>query len=160
MNIIFADYTENFLELSQKWLSDPEIKRLTMTPDFDRETQQVWFNSLKFRDDYYIKGVIADDVPIGAVGIKHISYADLSGEYWGYIGEKDYIGHGIGKYMVGEMCSYAKKIGLKELYLNVAEYNIRAYNLYKIMGFNYFGTTNGIMQMKLIFDKKILQNKR
>ena len=34
-----VEYTEEFLELSWLWLSDPEIKELTMTPDFTKKEQ-------------------------------------------------------------------------------------------------------------------------
>ena len=38
----FLPYDEAFLSLSWNWLTDPEIKALTMTPDFDRAAQARW----------------------------------------------------------------------------------------------------------------------
>lgn len=135
MNVRFVEYDLDFLKLSTIWLSDPEIKMLTCTPDIEEEKQQEWFSQLKHRTDYYIRGLMADKKPIGAVGIKNIDYDNSTGEYWGYIGEKSYIGCGIGKYMVSEMCNTAKIMGLKTLTLRVAKYNERAYALYTKSGF-------------------------
>lgn len=150
MNIQFVDYTEEFLLLSKKWLSDPEIKKLTMTPDIDEEKQKLWFDGLKSRDDYYIKGITSDGFPIGAAGIKHISYTDSIGEYWGYIGEKAYIGKGIGKLMITEMLDLGKKLKLKKLYLHVADFNFRAYCLYKKFGFKDVEKIDGVINMEKI----------
>jgi RimJ/RimL family protein N-acetyltransferase len=129
----FVEYDEIFLELSTKWLSDPEIKRLTMTPEIDRTKQLEWFSSLKNRNDYYIRGILYSNNPIGAFGIKNIS-RDCA-EYWGYIGEKEYWSKGIGKYMLNYIFRYAKKSGLSYLYLKVHKDNYRAIALYKKYGF-------------------------
>lgn len=134
-DIQFIKYSHDFLELSKKWLSDPEIKRLTMTPDIQEEEQERWFHGLEQRKDYFIRGITADGNLIGAVGIKHIDFQERTGEYWGYIGEKQYIGRGIGKLMVTQMCREGKKMNLDILYLKVAEYNVRAYQLYLKQGF-------------------------
>lgn len=142
-------FDENFLKQSFLWLTDPEIKSLTMTPDITVNQQYEWFKQLSYRSDYYIKGISYNGKPIGAVGIKHID--GEKGEYWGYIGEKKYIGRGIGKRMVSEMCAYGIRIGLKKLYLQVAEYNIRAIGLYKHAGF----TVCSLQKKVLYMEKKL-----
>lgn len=150
MKIRFVEYNETFLFLSKRWLSDPEIKKLTMTPDIDDETQQRWFETLNQRKDYLIWGVLVDEKPIGAVGIKNIDRVVQNGEYWGYIGEKEYIGRGIGYHMVETMVANGKNIGLKTLTLKVANYNQRAYALYKKIGFEVIATENVINVMKKV----------
>lgn len=144
MKIRFVEYNETFLQLSKQWLSDPEIKRLTMTPNIDDETQRRWFETLNQRKDYMIWGILADEKPIGALGIKNIDRVAQNGEYWGYIGEKEYIGQGIGRHMVETMVDNGKNIGLKTLTLKVANYNQRAYALYKKMGFEVIATEDTI----------------
>jgi hypothetical protein len=47
-------YDERLLEHSWAWLQDPEIKRLTDTPDFTRTAQRSWFESLGGRTDYFL----------------------------------------------------------------------------------------------------------
>ena len=148
MKTEFVEFDYTFLKLSSTWLSDPEIKKLTLTPDIDCKEQKKWFDSLKTRNDYYIQGVCVDGIPVGAVGIKNINYSKNEGEYWGYIGEKKYIGHGIGNLMIDEMCRVAKNKLLDSLYLHVACYNERAYKLYLKNGFVESDSSDGIILMR------------
>lgn len=149
MQIRFDNYNETFFNLSKRWLTDPEIKRLTMTPDLaDDEQRLSWFKSLKQREDYLIWGITVDGKPIGAVGIKHIDRNAGLGEYWGYIGEKEYIGRGIGRKMVDAMIDNARNIGLNALILKVANYNQRAFSLYKKMGFEIETIDEHVYKMK------------
>lgn len=132
--IEFVDYDRQFLNSSYRWLSDAEIKHLIASSDINREEQEKWFMNLFKRKDYYIRGIQYNGIPIGAVGIKKI-FND-SGEYWGYIGEKEYWGKGIGKLMLMQMVKDARTIfSLKNLYLKVLHVNERAIGLYKSLGF-------------------------
>ena len=132
--IVFVEFNRLFMHKSFDWLSDPEIKKLTDTLDITLGKQEQWFQSLPMREDYYIRGIMTDGIPIGAVGIKNITMKQ--GEYWGYIGEKCFWGQGIGKRMVGEMVQVAQNdYHLETLYLNVLADNKRAIALYKGIGF-------------------------
>lgn len=134
-SIDFVNYDEKFLELSFQWLRDPEIKRLTLSPDIKKEEQLDWYKNLEGRNDYKIWGVLYNGERIGAVGLKNIDYINKSAEYFGYIGEKDKWGHGIGTAMLEYAISEAKKIGLHNVSLQVSQENIRAIKLYKKLGF-------------------------
>lgn len=147
-DIQLVEYDEEFLVKSKKWLTDSEIKRLTMTPDLDDEEQQKWFKGLSARKDYIIKGILYEGMPIGAVGLKHIDYMQGVGEYWGYIGEKQYIGRGIGKIMVSAMCEQGVSLGLHMLVLKVAMYNSRAYQLYLKQGFEVVECNEDVVKMQ------------
>ena len=81
MKTEFVEFDYTFLKLSRTWLSDPEIKKLTLTPDIDCKEQKKWFDSLKTRNDYYIQGVCVDGIPVGAVGIKNINYSKNEGDF-------------------------------------------------------------------------------
>ncbi len=129
----FVPYDERFLEPSWKWLNDPEIKKLTLTPDFTKEGQLKWFALLPEKTDYLIWGIFWDNAPVGAVGLKNITSSE--GEYWGYIGEKSYWGRGIGRIMVDFIIRAAREKELERLYLKVADYNERAIALYRKLGF-------------------------
>jgi RimJ/RimL family protein N-acetyltransferase len=128
-----ADYNLVFLDKSWEWLNDPEIKALTLTPDFTKEQQKAFYDGLPDRKDYWIKGIMEDGIPVGAMGLKHINNEEA--EYWGYIGEKAYWGKGIGPYMLREAIAKAKELELHQLYLHVDEKNLRAKQLYINMGF-------------------------
>src|SRR5208283_2989 len=64
--LTFTRFDERFLEKSWEWLNDPEIKRLTLTPDFTRESQARWFARLPTMKDYLIWGLLHERTPIGA----------------------------------------------------------------------------------------------
>ena len=145
--IKFVEYNEIFLEKSWEWLNDKEIKYLTCTPDFTKEQQKEWFLSLKGKKDYFIKGVLCNNTPIGVAGLKNIT--DTDGEYWGYIGEKEYWNKGIGKELINYISHYGYILNLKEIYLKVIKDNIRAIKLYQKMGFKKLLKENDLIYMKL-----------
>ncbi len=136
-----------FLDKSYGWLTDKEIKYLTMTPDITREGQHEWFDSLPSKADYKIWGVECDGVPVGVCGLKHITTCD--GEYWGYIGEKEYWGRGVGCSMMDFIESYARSLGLKSVYLNVRKDNPRAIALYLKRGFRALQEEHDVIKMML-----------
>ncbi|HVZ55438.1 MAG TPA: GNAT family N-acetyltransferase [Chitinophagaceae bacterium] len=145
--IELVDYSRQYLDLSWAWLNDPEIKRLTVTPDFTRENQLAFFEKIPQRTDYWVKGVAYDQHPVGVVGIKHITKVD--GEYWGYIGDKEYWGKGIGKFMLDQAVRKARELRLKSLYLYVADYNERAKSVYIKYGFVFENAREGLERYTL-----------
>lgn len=146
MAVQLVPFDRVFLERSWDWLQDPEIKRLTLTPDFTREEQQRFFDSLPSRSDYRIWGVLlAGGEPIGAAGLKNT--AGGSAEYWGYIGEKHFWGRGLGGPMLAAVEAEARKLGLAELVLRVAADNVRAMRAYEKFGFQVAGEQAGILTM-------------
>jgi RimJ/RimL family protein N-acetyltransferase len=146
--LAFSRFDERFLERSWQWLQDAEIKRLTMTPDFTRDQQRQWFNRLPEMKDYRIWGLLCEGAPIGAVGLKHITGEDA--EYWGYIGERDYWGAGLGAEMMRFIFGQAQALGLRELYLTVHKDNVRAAGLYTKAGFRTVDECSGVVKMRTL----------
>lgn len=142
----FVEYDESFLALSWLWLKDPEICALTMTPEFTKDEQLIFFRNLANRSDYFIRGIIYQNVKIGVAGIKNINQG--KGEYWGYIGEKKYWGQGLGKKIMEKIISEARALGLKQLYLQVNSNNQRAINLYKREGFKFSSVDDQLIKME------------
>lgn len=149
MKIEYLDFNKLFLERSFEWLTDPEINRLLDVGRVSKEEQQIWFKGLKTRKNYLIWGVSCDGMPIGAVGLKNINFSEKEAEYFGYIGEKEYWGRGIGTKMLEFAKTQATDIGIEKLYLNVIPENQRAIHLYKKFGFESRGgmATQDIMQL-------------
>lgn len=145
-----VDYTEDILEKSWIWLNDPEIKRLTNTPDFTKEDQKKWFEQLETLENYYIKGVSFDGNIIGAAGLKRIDPSLKNAEYFGYIGEKQYWGQGLSKFILEEICrSATEKYKLTTIYLNVVPDNIRAIKAYENFGFRIDSIVKDNVKMSL-----------
>ena len=131
--IRLVPYDRTYLELSSTWLRDPEIKTLTMSPDFTREEQERFFKSLPGRRDYRIWGVEADGRPIGAAGIKHIS--GKTGESWLYIGERVHWGRGLGGRILEACEAEARTLGLEQLTMTALATNERSVRAYRKIGF-------------------------
>jgi RimJ/RimL family protein N-acetyltransferase len=133
VSLDIVDYDDEFLECSKVWLRDPETARLTRTPPFTDAAQSEWFAGLAGRSDYLIWGVRLAGRPVGAFGLKHVD--SERAEYWGYLGEKDLWGKGLGANLVIGGLAAAAERGLREVYLNVGEDNPRARRLYERLGF-------------------------
>ena len=142
--ITLCNYDRLFLKLSYIWLTDPEIRALTDTPEITEEEQECWFNSLEQRSDYKVWGVRCNDMPIGVCGIKNIE--KNKGEYFGYIGEKSYWG-GTGRKMMEVLEKTAIDLGLKILTLKVLKWNTRAICLYRAMKYNQISADNRFIYM-------------
>ena len=146
--IALVPYDATYLDLSWEWLRDPEIKALTLSPDFTRELQQAFFDSLPGREDYKIWGVAAHDgTPIGAAGIKHI--ADSQGEIWCYIGERAWWGRGVGGRIL-ELCEdQARDLGIERLFMVAAANNARSVKAFKKLGYRLDDATprEGLVQL-------------
>lgn len=133
IKIEFKEFDLKALEKSWEWLNDPQIKELTITPDFDKESQRKWFESLKNKTDYFIRTMEHNGNPIGVAGIKKITETD--GEFFGYIGNKDYWGKKAGVQMMKYLIDYAISRNLKSIYGIMLKTNTRIYGLCKKLGF-------------------------
>ncbi|MEI7675351.1 MAG: GNAT family N-acetyltransferase [Bacteroidales bacterium] len=133
MDVEFVEYTLDFLELSWNWLNDEEIRRLTDTPQFNQDDQLLWFESLKFRKDYMIWGIKAFGEKVGACGIKNITSDEC--EFWGYIGERNYWGLGVGVEMMKFVENKVREINRQCILLSVLVENKRAISLYEKMNY-------------------------
>lgn len=142
-----CDFSIAYLNYSDKWLNDEEIKFLTASVSFTKEEQRQWFESLKEKTDYFIFGLEYEGIPIGACGLKKIT--DIDCEFWGYIGEKEYWGKGLGKEMLTLMLNKAKTLKLKWVNLIVLTENRRALKLYEKYGFKIISEKNDIIIMTI-----------
>ena len=129
----FVTYDLDFLNLSWIWLNDPEIKKLTNTPDFTRENQKKWFDSINVIENYLIWGVEFQNKKIGVCGLKNITKDDC--EYWGFIGERYFWNKGAGTMILNEILIISKNRGLNSIWLKVISTNQIAINLYQKFGF-------------------------
>lgn len=143
----FTGFDEIFLKKSAEWLADPAIKYLTASPSIDEYSQRKWYESLKNRNDYVIYGVRYQGKPIGVVGLKHIDLNRRQAEYFGYIGEKEMWGRGVGTRMMEYIEEVALVRNIRRIYLKVIENNTNAIGLYKKMQYKYDSSTGGLILM-------------
>lgn len=146
MSIEIVQYDQLILNLSWKWLNDPEIKRLTNTPAFTKSSQLEWFSSLPEKKNYFIRGVLYNSIPVGVCGLKVITLKDA--EYWGYIGEKQYWGKGIGSSVLMRMESHAIDLSLQSIWLKVLVDNINAIRFYSKNGYQVESINEAVQIMR------------
>ena len=133
IEIELREFDREALEKSWEWLNDPQLKSLTMTPDFDQESQEKWFESLKTRNDYHLKAGWYNGVPVSVYGLKHITGSDS--EIFGYVGEKELWGKTIAIQMMQDIIDYARSRNLESLYCITLKENKRTYRLCSRFGF-------------------------
>lgn len=143
-----VSFDKGFLDESFNWLSDPEVAHLTGTGPITKESQLAFFKSLPGRNDYMIWGVKINNQKAGAAGIKHLD--EVEGEYWGYIGQKEFWGKGYGTEMCEEIIAKARRMKLSLLRLKVLRNNVRAYSLYTKFGFQEQAEKDGWVEMILL----------
>jgi RimJ/RimL family protein N-acetyltransferase len=132
---------ESWLPLTARWLSDPEVARLTMAAPVTPDGQRAWFESLAGRTDYAIWGMVHDGVPVGVMGIKRIG-ADDGAEYFLYIGERDHWGRGIGAWAFGEVVDEVRSRGLRKVFGVIGKHNDRSLAVHLGLGFEVTGETD------------------
>lgn len=119
-------FDDTCLQLSSRWLKDPELVWLIRAaPEFDPAVQSAWYASLPTRTDYAVWGIAVEDTPIGVMGIKHIGVDD-GAEYFMYIGERSYWRLGIARWAMKEIKAEVASRGLTWVYGKVAHYNERS----------------------------------
>lgn len=129
----FVEFDEKFLIKSWEWINDPEIKSLIDATNITRTEQYDWFIKLDKKKNYLIWGILYKDKEIGVVGLKIID--KNIGEFWGYIGEKEYWGRGFGSIMLDFIKRQSIKEELNILRLKVLKQNSRAIRSYIKNGF-------------------------
>lgn len=146
MAVTLTIFNELFLNESWKWLQDVELRNLIGMSEITKIQQIQWFENLDHRTDYFIWGVLYNNIPIGATGIKNIK--NNHGEYWGYIGVKKYWGVGLGNDIIQLTELAAKTMKINTLELKVFHSNIRAVRMYKKNGYSVFRNTNSCLIMR------------
>jgi RimJ/RimL family protein N-acetyltransferase len=126
-----------------KWNRDEEIRNLTgaIFPASYLEHEK-WFENkaLATKERMWIIVSTNNNEPIGTIGLKNFDYINRNVELYIYIGEKEYWGKGIGSQATSEVVQFAFNIlYLHKVYLYVFEYNKKAINMYKKLGFSVEG---------------------
>jgi RimJ/RimL family protein N-acetyltransferase len=149
MCLKLVDYDINYLNKSRYWLKDPVIKKSIGAVDVSKQDQLNWFNNLENNPSYLIWGIQYESLRVGACGLKNVT--QHSAEYWGYIGEKEFWGKGIGSKVLVHLISKARSLNLEYLWLKVYDTNQRALSLYNKKGFQMVSKGSGnLLIMKLI----------
>lgn len=124
------------------WLNDLSItvhldSTFTLTPDIERNI----INELRSGNNKIFGIVdIKTDMLIGGVGLHDINNYNQTAMFGVYIGDKNYLGKGFGEEATKLMLDYGFNIlNLHNIFLMVYDYNQKAIDLYKKIGFKIIG---------------------
>ncbi len=128
-----------------KWINDYEVIKyslpLFLTINTKSEINE-WYTELIKNTKAINYGIFLNTTGklLGYAGICDISEINKSGEYYIFIGEKEFWGRGIGTLVTKELL----KIGflnysLNRIFLTVSEYNIGGIKAYEKVGFKHEG---------------------
>lgn len=135
---IKKEYIESFL----KWFNDPEITQyLVIYRPMTRMEEEDWLENLKNRKDTIHFSIVipsedGSEKLIGNCGIHNIDWKNRVAEVGIVIGEKEYQNKGFGTEAIELLLEYGfNTVNLNRIELYTYEFNERALNSYKKVGF-------------------------
>ena len=138
--IFLAPLEERDAAVCYKWFADPEIKRYLSSAAIVNtlEKSKAFIASANSSSAEALFGIFAkpENVHIGNVSLGGIDLINRNASIGIAIGEKDYLGRGIGRETVKLILKYAfYTVGLNMVFLNVFADNARAIASYERCGF-------------------------
>ncbi len=129
-----------------EWLNDAEVTRhLTARAPMSMAMEERWFDrmvSAQGTTDYhFVICLLADDRPIGTVGLHDVHHRSGHAEFGIAIGEKDHWDKGYGTDALRAICDFGfGELRLERVELHVYASNERALGSYRKAGFVHEGT--------------------
>ncbi|MDA0713462.1 MAG: GNAT family protein [bacterium] len=138
-------------ELVHKWLSDPYIIQLTFVisgPNseqimpFSEALAEQYLNMLVTDPKRKTYAIEVNGQHVGNIGLKDYNEEFKRCEIFVEVGEADFRSKGVGKAAIAILLDYAfDALNLKEIRLEVLEFNSAAIHVYRKLGFVSTGTT-------------------
>ncbi len=129
-----------------KWFNDADVlANLAMFAPMSRAGEEAWFDRMLaaqgVTDYHFVICLIADDRPIGTIGLHEINFVDGRAEFGIAIGERSEWGKGHGTDATRAICDFGfGSLRLERIGLFVYEGNERARRAYEKAGFRHEGT--------------------
>ena len=138
-NISLRPFDSCHLDNTRAWVNDSELAQLLdrAMPVSDTEHEQ-WFSGLHGRTDciYFAIETNTKAQHIGNVWLWGIDWRHRKAELRIVIGDKNYLGRGIGTEAIFLICSYAfERLNLHKVYAYVLASNLRARSSFEKVGF-------------------------
>jgi len=120
-------------EKVRQWRNKEKIRRYMLSQHIiTKEEHLNWIESLKNRNDWKFWVVFVDEIPIGSVYLQNIDFKNLTSEWGFYVGEEDFQGRGLGKYILFKLLEfYFEEMKFEVLFTKVLSVNIAALNIYR-----------------------------
>lgn len=142
--IALGPHRHELIPLHHRWINDFAIARNlgAFGPVSLERSQTVWFDRLITNDSsvFFVIYERATWRPIGSTEWMHIEYRNGRADFGIFIGEADARGKGYGTETTRLMLDYAfTALGLRNVALTVAEWNIAGQRAYAKAGFREYG---------------------
>lgn len=138
-------------EMVHKWLSDPYIIRLTFVVSgpnseqimpFSETLSEQYLNMLVTDDKRMTYAIEVNGQHVGNIGLKDYNEDFKRSEIFVEVGEAEFRSKGVGKAAIAILLDYAFDVlNLREIRLEVLEFNAAAIHVYKKLGFVSTGST-------------------
>lgn len=139
LNVKLGPIKKEYLHTYVKWFNDPELTQyLLMYRPMNFEQEEEWYkNAIKKENEIYFAILIDDpeEKLIGNCSID-IDWRNRVGNVGITIGEKQYLGKGLGTKAMSQLCEYGfNTLNLNRIELETYEFNERALKSYKKVGY-------------------------
>lgn len=140
-----------------KWMSDPDVNKFTTRKSITLKEEKIWITNIQKRKKEKIFAIdTIEKIHIGSVGLNCINKQDENAVLGIFIGDKNYWGKGYGKDILATLLNYSfNNLKLHRIGLSVYDYNKRALNLYKKLGFKAEGNKRDHIFYKRKFHDEI-----
>jgi len=149
--INLCDSPEEWRELLRVWRNKPRIRsEMVFQEEIPSAQHVLWLDKVLSSETDKIRIAVQDGVPFGMVRLMDIDRKNCSSDWGFYIGEEQFLGHGLGKKMLMYLINWAfSEEKLRELHTKVSKKNTKAMNIYIDAGFHVTGETGDFYTMSL-----------
>ncbi|MEW6366734.1 MAG: GNAT family protein [Acidobacteriota bacterium] len=127
--------------LIKKWVDSPQVLEFIQprTPLSEEEVSDKFLSKPSELKSIHFM-ILSNGVPAGVVSLKNLHFVNRRAEMSIFIGEDEHRGKGIGKAATVEALRFAfRQLNLHKVALEVYDFNTRAIELYKRLGFKIEG---------------------
>lgn len=152
MIVTIRKFQEEDIPLKVKWINDERNnKYLHYDLPLREDKTRIWFKTLKDRKDRADFTIVADQQPVGLIGLLNIDIRNKKAEYYICMGEEKFKGKGIATIATDLIIRFGyEQYGLKRIYLFTEVENIPAQKLFEKVGFS----REGLLKNDLFYNGK------
>jgi len=155
-DIKFVDFLKVNDEIKEKvrqWRNKDDIRKYMFNQHIITKAEHLsWIESLRNRNNWKFWVVFVNKIPIGSVYLQNINFKNLTSEWGFYIGEDDFKGKGLGKFILFKLLElYFEEMKFEVLFTKVLSNNVVALNIYKKFKFKVIGNFLDNQQEIILF---------
>ncbi|MBE6894436.1 MAG: UDP-4-amino-4,6-dideoxy-N-acetyl-beta-L-altrosamine N-acetyltransferase [Ruminococcaceae bacterium] len=137
MNVTIRPITYNDTDNIVRWRnSDFVSKRFLYRAQFTPESHNNWMETMVETKKVYQFIINCDGADVGSIYLRDVDLINKKAEYGVFIGEKDYLGKGVGQAATKLILDFAfTQLKLHKVFLRVLSDNIGAIKSYEKSGF-------------------------